>query len=689
MSENKWYDASNIQVLEWLEAVRKRPWMYIWNTWIVWLHHMIWEIVDNSIDEAMAWYATNVEIKIKEDWSVEVEDDGRWIPVDKHAKTWKSALETVMTVLHAWWKFWWEESWYKVSWWLHWVWASVVNALSSKTTVTVHKDWKIYYQEYAKWKIVSWDVKEIWTTKKNWTIIRFYPDPEIFETVVFEAKTVINRIRQQAYLTKWVMISFKDERVSPVLRKKFYFEWWVKSYVQHLNSARNWIWQIFYVEKSTPECVVEIWMQYNDSFNENVLTFANNILTPEWWTHLAWFKMALTRTINSYAKAKWILKDKDWSLTADDVKEWLTAIVSVKLWEPQFEWQTKWKLWNTEVRSVVNSAFWVWLAEFFEENPNDAKAIIWKSLLAARARIAARAARETVIRKWVLEWVTLPWKLSDCSSKDPEESEIFVVEWDSAWGSAKMWRDRRTQAILPLKWKILNVEQARLDRILWNEEIKNMIIAMWTWIWENFNAEKLRYHKIVIMTDADVDGLHIRTLLCTLFFRYFKEIIEQWYLYIAQPPLFKIHKWKTSYYAYSDEERDAILKKVWADLNSKESEETEEELKEIEEFEAWQKEALESAGFEWLTENWEKEWKIEKKRTWWKWHIQRYKWLWEMNPEQLRETTMDKDQRKMLKVTINDAEAADKIFETLMWSEVAPRRHFIQTNAKEVANLDI
>jgi len=682
MSEQN-YSASSIQVLEGLEAVRKRPWMYIGSTWITGLHHMIWEIVDNSIDEAMAGHATFVEIRIKEDWSVEVEDDGRWIPVDKHQKTWKSALETVMTVLHAWWKFWWEDSWYKVSWWLHWVWASVVNALSNKTCAYVHKDWKVFYQEYAKWKIVSWDVEEIWTTKKRWTIIQFWPDDSIFESIEFDVTTVINRIRQQAYLTKWITISVKDERVVPAVRKKFYFEWWVKSYVQHLNRNKNWISQVFHCEAETAECSVEIWFQYNESFNENVLTFANNILTPEWWMHLTWFKTALTRTINSYAKSKEILKEKDSNLTADDVREWLTAIISIKIADPQFEWQTKWKLWNPEVRWAVEKAFWQAFSEFLEENPNDWRSIISKALLASRARIAARAARDTVIRKWALEWATLPWKLADCSSRKPEDSEIYIVEWDSAWGSAKMWRDRQTQAILPLRGKVLNVEQARLDKILWNNEIKSLIIALWTWIWENFNLEKLRYHKVVLMTDADVDGLHIRTLLCTLFFRYFKEIIEKWHLYIAQPPLFKIWKWKNIHYAYSDDEKTAILKANWV------IQENEEEV-DNDEFEEWQKEALESAGFNGLDSETSSEWQVKpKKKSWAKWNIQRYKGLWEMNPDQLWDTTMDPDVRKMLKVTIDDAEEADKIFETLMWAEVAPRRHFIQTHAKDVKDLDI
>ena len=541
------YSAWNIQILEWLEAVRKRPWMYIWSTGITGLHHLIWEIVDNSIDEAIAGYCKNVNIIVQEDGWVLIEDDWRWIPVDKHAKSWKSWVETIMTVLHAWWKFWGDESWYKVSWWLHWVWASVVNALSEKTVVSVHRDWKIYYQEYSKGKVVSWDLKVTWETKKTWTHVLFYPDTGMFETVEFEASTIVARIRQQAYLTKWITISFKDLRVSPTIRQKFYFEWWVSSYVRHLNWNKEVVWESFYLNKDVDDCVIEIWMQYNEWFNENVMTFANNIFTPEWWMHLTWFKSALTRTINAYAKNKDIMKEKDWNLTAEDVREWLTAVISIKIAEPQFEGQTKWKLWNPEVRKAVETTFWLALSNFLEENPQDAKAMIWKSMLAARARLAARAARDTVLRKWALEWAGLPWKLADCTSKIPEESEIFIVEGDSAGGSAKQWRDRFTQAILPLRGKILNVEQARLDRMLNNNEVKDLIIALWTWIWDMFDLEKLRYHKIVIMTDADVDWAHIRTLLITLFFRYFKEVIETGHLYIAQSPLYKISKWKESF----------------------------------------------------------------------------------------------------------------------------------------------
>ncbi len=677
------YSAWNIQILEWLEAVRKRPWMYIWSTGITGLHHLIWEIVDNSIDEAIAGYCKNVNIIVQEDGWVLIEDDWRWIPVDKHAKSWKSWVETIMTVLHAWWKFWGDESWYKVSWWLHWVWASVVNALSEKTVVSVHRDWKIYYQEYSKGKVVSWDLKVTWETKKTWTHVLFYPDTGMFETVEFEASTIVARIRQQAYLTKWITISFKDLRVSPTIRQKFYFEWWVSSYVRHLNWNKEVVWESFYLNKDVDDCVIEIWMQYNEWFNENVMTFANNIFTPEWWMHLTWFKSALTRTINAYAKNKDIMKEKDWNLTAEDVREWLTAVISIKIAEPQFEGQTKWKLWNPEVRKAVETTFWLALSNFLEENPQDAKAMIWKSMLAARARLAARAARDTVLRKWALEWAGLPWKLADCTSKIPEESEIFIVEGDSAGGSAKQWRDRFTQAILPLRGKILNVEQARLDRMLNNNEVKDLIIALWTWIWDMFDLEKLRYHKIVIMTDADVDWAHIRTLLITLFFRYFKEVIETGHLYIAQSPLYKISKWKESFYAYTDEEKFSILKDKWVDDWSNDS--AWEFQDKEDEFEKWQREALETAWFEWLSSVWESV--VKKKAS--KWNIQRYKGLWEMNPEQLWETTMDPNERKMLKITVNDWEKANKIFETLMWSEVLPRKHFIQTHARGVKNLDV
>lgn len=629
------YDSSNIQILEWLEPVRKRPWMYIWSTDERWLHHLIWEIVDNSIDEAMAWYWKSISLKIHTDWSLEVEDEGRWIPVDVHPKTWKSTLETVLTVLHAGWKFWWEESWYKVSWWLHWVWASVVNALSSKLEAYVHKDWKLYFQEYVRWVPVS-EIKSIWTTDKTWTTIRFWPDAEMFSTTDFDYKTIITRLRQQAYLTKWIQMTLTDDR--SWARYRFYFEWWVKSYVHFLNRQFEELGDIFYVERNVDWVNVEIAMQYKkDDYSEKLVSFVNNIHTPEGWTHVVWFKTALTRTINKYARANEILKEKDQNLSNEDVVEGLTVVVSVKVSEPQFEWQTKSKLWNSEVRWIVDKLIGEKLYEFFEENPKTAKMMIEKCLIAARARMAARNARDTIIRKWALEWMTLPWKLADCSSRDPSKSELYIVEWDSAGWSAKQWRDRETQAILPLRGKILNTEQARLDKIFANQEIKNLIIALGTSIWDTFDISKLRYHRVIIMTDADVDGAHIRTLLLTFFYRYMKDLVINWNIYIAEPPLFRLAKWKQIWYVHSQEEKETI-----------------------------------SAEFG-VTTEW----------------IQRYKGLWEMNPDQLWETTMDPEVRKMSRVTIEDSEKADEVFKILMGEEVPPRKRFIQSRAKNVANLDI
>lgn len=631
--DNKNYWAENIQVLEWLEPVRKRPWMYIGSTDERWLHHLVWEIVDNSIDEAMAGHCDTIIITLWNDWSCMVEDNGRWIPTDKHPKTWKSTLETILTVLHAWWKFGW--GWYKVSGWLHWVWSSVVNALSTKMEAWVHRDGKIYYHSYNTW-IPNGEVEVIWDTDKNWTIIKFWPDSSIFKTTIeFDYKTILNRLRQQAYLTKWINLNLIDERSWK--RYKFYFEGWIKSYVHFLNKNEDTIWEIFYFEKEKNDILVEVSLQYNKEYSNNIISFVNNIHTPEWGTHLTWFRTALTRVINKYSRDKGILKEKDQNLTNEDVVEWITTVISVKVVDPQFEWQTKSKLWTPEARWVVDSLFSEKFMEFLEEDPKTAKSIIEKVFLAAKARLAARAARDTVIRKWALEWMTLPGKLADCSSKDPIRSEIYIVEGDSAGWSAKQGRDRETQAILPLRGKILNTEQARIDKIFANQEIKNLIIALWTSIWETFDISKLRYHRIVIMTDADVDGAHIRTLLLTFFFRYLKEIIEGWYLYIAQPPLYKLSKWKQSWYVYSDDEKEEII-------NSQ-------------------------------SISWE--------------NIQRYKWLWEMNPEQLWETTMDPSVRKMYKVSIDDAKQADDIFKILMWWDVAPRRRFIQSRAKDVKNLDV
>jgi len=627
------YGADSIQVLEWLEPVRKRPWMYIGSTDERWLHHLVWEIVDNSIDEAMAGHCDTIKVTLWEDGSCTVEDNGRWIPVAKHAKTGKSTLETILTVLHAWGKFGWGG--YKVSGWLHWVGSSVVNALSTKMEAWVHRDGKIYYHSYAT-GIPEGDIQEIGKTDKTGTIIKFYPDASIFKiSTKFDYITIKNRLRQQAYLTKGIKLELNDERSTE--RYKYYFEWGIKSYVHFLNKKEDTIWDIFYTEKEKNDILVEISLQYNKEFWNNIITFVNNIHTVEWGSHLIWFRTALTRTINKYARAKQILKEKDQNLTNDDVVEGMTCVISIKVVDPQFEWQTKGKLWTAEARGAVDWVFSEKFLEFLEENPNTAKKVIEKVFLAAKARLAARAARDTVIRKWALEWMTLPGKLADCSSKDPMNSELYIVEGDSAGGSAKQWRDREIQAILPLRGKILNTEQARIDKIFANNEIKNLIIALGTSIGETFDVSKLRYHRIVIMTDADVDGAHIRTLLLTFFFRYLKEVVTWGYLYIAQPPLYKLWKGKKSWYVYTEDEKQAII---------------------------------DSEGITW--EN-----------------IQRYKGLWEMNPEQLWETTMDPEQRKMYRVTIEDAEKSDDIFKTLMWWEVAPRRRFIQSRAKQVQNLDV
>lgn len=632
MTENNYW-ASSIQVLEWLEPVRKRPWMYIGSTDERWLHHLVWEIVDNSIDEAMAGHCDTIKVTLWNDGSCTVEDNGRWIPVEKHHQTGKSTLETILTVLHAGWKFgWWG---YKVSGWLHWVGSSVVNALSTKMEAWVHRDWKIHYQSFSLW-VSDWDITVVWKTDHTGTIIRFYPDASIFKiTTDFDYKTIKNRLRQQAYLTKWITLYLNDERNGE--RYKYYFEWGIKSYVNFLNKNEDTIWEIFYVEKENKDILVEVSMQYNKEFSNNIISFVNNIHTPEGGSHLTWFRMALTRTINKYARDKGILKEKDQNLTNDDVIEGLTCVISIKVVDPQFEWQTKGKLGTAEARWAVDAVFAEKFLEFLEEDPTTAKKIIEKVFLAAKARLAARAARDTVIRKGALEGMTLPGKLSDCSSKDPQKSELYIVEGDSAGWSAKQGRDREHQAILPLKGKILNTEQARIDKIFANQEIKNMIIALWTSIWETFDVSKLRYHRIIIMTDADVDGAHIRTLLLTFFFRYLKDLIKEWYLYIAQPPLYKLTKWKKSWYVFTEEEKQEII-----------------DAEQI---------------------NWE--------------NIQRYKGLGEMNPEQLWETTMDPTTRKMYKVSIDDAEQADEIFKILMWDEVAPRRRFIQSRAKDVKNLDV
>jgi len=673
------YSADNIQVLKGLEPVRRRPGMYIGTTDVRGLHHLVWEVLDNSIDEAMAGVCDRILITINEDGSCTVADNGRGIPVDKHKVTGISALETVLTVLHAGGKFGGDESGYKVSGGLHGVGVSVVNALSSKIIAEIRRDGKIYSQEY-KTGVAQGDVKVVGESNSTGTSITFWPDKTVFETIEFDLPTIITRCRQQAYLTKGVTIAVEDLRLGRYEGKVagnntykycFYFEGGVQSYVSHLNQNKEPLTSVIYIDKEVPECRIEVALQYTEVYTENVIAFANNIHTTEGGMHLTGFRSALTRSLNAYARSKGYLKEKDDNMTTDDVREGLTAVISVKLADPQFEGQTKSKLGNPEVRSAVESVFNEKLSEFLEENPNDGKAIIAKGMLAARARLASRAARDTVLRKGALEGMTLPGKLADCTSRDPAESELYIVEGDSAGGSAKQGRDRFKQAILPLRGKILNVEQARLDRMLGNNEIKALIIALGTGIGETFDLEKIRYKRVVIMTDADVDGAHIRTLLLTLFYRYFKPVIDAGYLFIAQPPLYKMSKGKLVEYAFSDNAKAKILKD-WGVTGDVETDE------EAEVADAEEKEEAEVA---------EQEGKTATKTA--RVSIQRYKGLGEMNPDQLWETTMDPERRTMFKVSVKDAEIADAVFDTLMGSEVLPRRKFIQTHAKKVKNLDI
>jgi len=627
------YGADQIQVLEGLQAVRKRPGMYIGTTDIAGLHHLIWEIVDNAIDEAMAGFCTEINVVLHKDGSCSVEDNGRGIPVDTQKQTGKSALETVLTILHAGGKF--GDGGYKVSGGLHGVGVSVVNALSEVLVAEVYRDGKVYKQEYKRGDVQT-AVEVVGKTEKTGTKIIFMPDTEIFLIREFDFSTVLNRMRQQAYLTKGVNIIIVDERFDK--KYKFYFEGGVKSYVQHLNKNKENLCSVVYVEKEVPEGNVEIALQYTEAFNENIFTFANNIHTTEGGMHLTGFRTALTRTINNYARKNDILKEKDQNLTSEDVREGLTAIVSVKLANPQFEGQTKSKLGNAEMRTAVDNTFYELFTQYMDENPADGRSIVEKCCLAARARMAAKAARDTVIRKGVLEGMTLPGKLADCSSRDATSTELFIVEGDSAGGSAKQGRNREFQAILPLRGKILNVEHSRIDKIFANNEIKSIVIALGVSIGETFDITRLRYNRIVIMTDADVDGAHIRTLLLTLFYRYFKPLIEQGHIYIAQPPLYKMAQGKKVVYAYTDLEKEKGL------------------------------------------EDFSKEQKV---------NIQRYKGLGEMNPDQLWDTTMNPETRTMLRVHIEDAEKAEAIFDTLMGEEVLPRKKFIQTHAKNVKNLDI
>ena len=629
------YGASQIQVLEGLEAVRKRPGMYIGSTGPRGLHHLVYEIVDNSIDEALQGYCDRIYVSLNEDGSVTVKDDGRGIPVETHPKTGKSTLETVLTVLHAGGKF--GGGGYKVSGGLHGVGISVVNALSKWLVADVYRNGKIYRQTYEK-GITTSPLEVVGESHHTGTIINFMPDETIFDEIEFKYETLEHRLRELSFLNKGVKIVFEDKREGSERKKEFHYEGGLVEFVKYLNKTKTPIHDdIVHIDKKIGDSIVEIAMQYTDGYTENIYSFANNIDTHEGGTHLAGFKSALTKTVNEYAKRNKLIKENEGNLTGEDIREGLTAVISVKLPEPQFEGQTKTKLGNTYMRGNVDSVTVEELGAFLEENPTTARTIVDKGLRAQRAREAAKRARELTRRKSVLESTSLPGKLADCSEKDPSKSEIFLVEGDSAGGSAKQGRDRHTQAILPLRGKILNVEKSRLDKILSSDEIKNMITAFGCGVGNDFDLEKARYHKIVIMTDADVDGAHIRTLLLTFFFRYMRPLIENGLVYIAQPPLYKVKKQKKEYYVYSDEQLNTLLEEIGRQ------------------------------GVE----------------------LQRYKGLGEMNAEQLWDTTMDPEKRTLLQVSIEDAVLADEVFSMLMGDKVAPRREFIEENATYVRNLDI
>lgn len=635
LSQEELYNADQIQVLEGLEAVRKRPGMYIGSTSERGLHHLVWEIVDNSIDEALAGYCDHIEIIIEKDNSITVQDNGRGIPVDIQHKTGKPAVEVIMTVLHAGGKF--GGGSYKVSGGLHGVGAAVVNALSSHLDVYVHRDGKIHYIAFERGVKVE-DVQVVGETDHNGTVIHFKPDPQIFnEGIEYDNETLVKRVRELAFLNKKLRISIEDKRTDeePLT---FYYEGGISSYVEYINRTKEVLHEPFFAEGEEQDVTVDIAIQYNDGFASNLYSFANNIHTHEGGTHEVGFRTALTRVINDYARRSNLFKENDANLIGDDVREGLTAIVSIKHPDPQFEGQTKTKLGNSEVRTVTDSVFSQAFSKFLFENPNTAKIIVEKGLMASRARDAAKKARDLTRRKGALEISNLPGKLADCSSRNAEISELYIVEGDSAGGSAKQGRDRHFQAILPLRGKILNVEKARLDRILSNNEIRMMITALGTGIGEEFDISKARYHKIIIMTDADVDGAHIRTLLLTFFYRYMRPLIENGYVYIAQPPLYKVQQGKKAHYAYDDRELDRIM----ADIPKSP-----------------------------------------------KPGLQRYKGLGEMDAEQLWETTMSPDSRTLLRVELVDAIEADQIFDVLMGDKVEPRRHFIEENAQYVENLDV
>ena len=630
------YSAKDIQVLEGLEPVRKRPGMYIGTTGPEGLHHLVWEIVNNSIDESMAGYAKNVVVELLKNGGVRVTDDGRGIPVDVHPKTKKSALETALCTLHAGGKF--DGGSYKVSGGLHGVGVSVVNALSTYMKAEVHRDGGAYVQEYKR-GVPDYSVKKVGAAKDTGTTITFNPDSEIFSKTDFDLKKILDYLRNQAYLTKKIRISTIDNRGDNPSYYDFYFEGGLLSLLDYLLLGGRQQIQAnpFYVHREVDGIDIEAAFTYTDDVEAEELSFANNIYTPDGGTHLTGLRSALTRTLNDYARREGYLKESEENLTGDDVREGIVAAVSIKIREPQFEGQTKARLGNMEARAAVETAVSEALKEFLERYGADARKIMEKNLLAAKARKAAKAAKDTVMRKGAFEGLTLPGKLADCSSRKAEDSELFIVEGDSAGGSCKQGRDRRTQAVLPLKGKILNVEKARIDKMLLNKEIRSLVVALGTAISDQFDIEKLRYHKVVLMTDADVDGAHIRTLLLTLFYRYFPKIVDGGFLYIAQPPLYRVQKGKEFHYAFTERERDAYTKQL---------------------------------GTDGVT-------------------VQRYKGLGEMNPEQLWETTLDPSNRVLLQVTVDDAVQADKMFDILMGESVEPRKNFIQANAGSVRDLDI
>lgn len=660
------YGAAQIQVLEGLDPVRKRPGMYIGSTGEPGLHHLIWEVVDNSIDEAMAGYANTVTIKLLPNGWVSVSDNGRGIPVDNHPQYKISAVELVLTKLHAGGKFGGDESGYKVSGGLHGVGVSVVNALSEDLWVEVKRDGQLFHQDYKIGKPQG-KLKAIGKSRDTGTTIAFKADGSIFETTEYNVNTIRDRLRQHAYLTRSIKLVLIDERGGNVSTEyAFYFEGGVSSFVRHLNFGKKQKHDnILHVSKAYGNVEVEIALQYTEDFHENVHCFTNNILNHEGGTHLAGFKSALTRVLNTYGREKGLIKEKDANLTGDDVREGLTSVISLRIAEPQFEGQTKAKLGNPEARGATETVFADALKIFLEEHPRDATAILEKSLLASRARMAARAARDTILRKGALEGLTLPGKLADCASRDPSKSELYIVEGDSAGGSAKQGREREFQAILPLRGKILNVERARLDKMLTNNEVKSLVIALGTGIGDDMHIDKLRYGRIIIMTDADVDGAHIRTLLLTLFFRYFPELIRQGHLFIAQPPLYRIQVGKNVEYAFTDEDKNAIIERLIKPVKGSKPLKTTIVIDE------------ETGGEVVVAEGGRKV------------NLQRYKGLGEMNPEQLWDTTMNPENRVMKLVTIEDATRADTVFDTLMGTDVAPRKHFISTHAKSVKNLDI